>query len=430
MFWIGCAAHEVSLLFKEWIAKVSEMTLLFKEGLRVVKFVNNHGDILKLFRATVPDHFEDKRKHCMMLYQPGDTRMLTVFKMLFRISVLKDVLVDLVGKAAYSEAAQRALKAWSDQQPAEKKLLTVDGKYPDKVKHCIQSSSFWDRVDCFIECTKSAVYLKSLVDGQSPVMGKFYYSCALVDKHLRVLKEEGTVPYIDQMRAIFLKRWKRWHRPIHTFAYAVDPCYQTHKLTVEEKRDCKTVIMKLGGGNWASLKVEFDRWRAAGSSIFSEAEWNAADKHHGYQWWDSFGDDFQHLQEAATSVLSKAVSASACEFNWSDVGNVVTKKTQRFTDAKIEKQVNVRAMKRLENAISGKVLLGNIPKIDDFLDTLVNKAIENCPGGGDDVEDPEELGGDDCSDDDNEYDLEMDGEEELAEFSDGRINTDLLANNL
>lgn len=424
MFWIGCAAHEVSLLFKEWIKKIPELLQLFNEGLRIVKFVNNHSEILKLYRALVPDHFEDKRKHCIMLYTPGDTRMMTVFRMLYRISVLKPVLVDLVGTAAYGEAAQKALQAWSSAQPPEKTLVQIDGKFPDKVKHSLQSSSFWDRVDQFIMSTKSAIFLKSLVDGQTPVLGKFYYSCALVDKHLRVLKEKEAVPYIDAMRTIYMKRWKRWHRPIHTFSYAVDPCYQSHKLTAEEKRDCRSAIMKLGGGNWASLKVKFDRWRSSGESIFPPEVWDAADKHHGYQWWDSFGDDFTYLQDAASSVLSKPIAASACEFNWSEVGSVVSKKTQRFTDAKIDKQVNVRAMNRLEKSISGKILLGNVPKIDDYLDQMVNEAIASSPGGGDDVEDPEAMEDDDESDDD-AYDLDMDSEE-IAEFGEGRINDDLL----
>lgn len=55
-FWIGCAAHEVSLLFKEWIKKTPEMLTLFKEGHRFVKWVKNHFEILKLFREIFPKH--------------------------------------------------------------------------------------------------------------------------------------------------------------------------------------------------------------------------------------------------------------------------------------------------------------------------------------------------------------------------------------
>ena len=112
--------------------------------------------------------------------------------------------------------------------------------------------SFQSDIDTFIQSTKSCLYLLRLVDGQSPVIGKFYYCYALVDKHLRVLKQDSASGYAHDMHRIFLKRWKRWHRPIHTLAYALDPCYQVHRLTEEERADCKQVIKKIGGSNWTS----------------------------------------------------------------------------------------------------------------------------------------------------------------------------------
>ncbi|KAL1526984.1 hypothetical protein AB1Y20_015673 [Prymnesium parvum] len=54
--------------------------------------------------------------------------------------------------------------------------------------------------------------------------------------------------------------------------------------------------------------------------------------------------------------------------------------------------VNIRAMHKLEEHVKGKVLLGKLPVIDDFLDELVNKEIAGAQGGsGDDVEDAAEL---------------------------------------
>lgn len=153
------------------------------------------------------------------------------------------MLTDLFSRGEYEECGQKALKQWSDQQEAGRKLITVDGKYPDKVKHLVLDSNLKERIAVFVTATKSSIYLLRIVDGQTPVIGKFYYSCALVDKHLRVLEEEKSVPYIKVMRSIFAKRWKRWHRPLHTFAYALDPCYQSHELTRTENRDCVQVCM-------------------------------------------------------------------------------------------------------------------------------------------------------------------------------------------
>lgn len=69
--WVGCGAHEVSLLLKDWVKSVPEILMMHKEGLRVVKWINNHSEILKLYRTIVPSHFEDKSKHCIGLYMPG-----------------------------------------------------------------------------------------------------------------------------------------------------------------------------------------------------------------------------------------------------------------------------------------------------------------------------------------------------------------------
>lgn len=50
--------------------------------------------------------------------------MGTVFKMIHRIIVLWDVLYDMVGRPAYDTVSQKALKAWSDAQKPEDKLVS------------------------------------------------------------------------------------------------------------------------------------------------------------------------------------------------------------------------------------------------------------------------------------------------------------------
>lgn len=181
------------------------------------------------------------------------------------------------------------------------------------------------------------------------------------------------------------------------------------------------MIKKLGGVKWTKLKVEFDRWRAS-KSIFTKEEWDAADEYHGYQWWHSFGDSFEHLNVLAMKILSKPIAASACEFNWSDVSQVISKRTTQRTDKNIERMVNVRAMYRLEQTVVEKVvLLGNIPKLDDILDEFINNEIEERGVSGDDVADPEEQGGDHDSDDDEDLEISNDDiEEELYELGGNR----------
>lgn len=140
-------------------------------------------------------------------------------------------------------------------------------------------------------------------------------------------------------------------------------------------------------------------------------------------WWHSFGDDFGCLNGYASKILAKPIAASACEFNWSDVSQVISKRTTQRTDLNIERMVNIRAMYKLSQSVDTKVLLGNIPKLDDFLDTLVNEEIEVTLGTGDDVADPDAL--DDVNSSDDEYlDVVDEDAEELYELG-GRRNAQL-----
>lgn len=186
------------------------------------------------------------------------------------------------------------------------------------------------------------------------------------------------------------------------------------------------VIKKLAGAQWPAAKIEFDRWRSFGKTIFPEEVWAAADEYHGYQWWQSFGDDFKYLNNMAVRVLSKPIAASACEFNWSDVAHVIHKRTSTLSDSTIDKKVNVRAMHTLEKQLFRKVLIGNIPKLDDFLDTLVNEAIDECDGAGDDVADVDVLHNDNDDDYDEEYALMCDEDDvDEGECPALNANTDL-----
>ena len=168
------------------------------------------------------------------------------------------------------------------------------------------------------------------------------------------------------------------------------------------------MIKKLGGVDWPKLRIEFDRWRHSGQSIFPREVWGAADEYHGYQWWQSFGDDFSYLNTIAMRILAKPISASACEFSWSDCAQVISTKTSRRCEAVVDRLVNVRAMHKLEQKVDRKILLGHLPKLDDFLEELVNDAISGVDGGGDDVGEAEELEED--SSDDEMYELDCEAE--------------------
>ena len=80
-------AHELSLLFKDWVKKVPAVKDLYRRLKNITIWIRNHGDILILFEEKVKaEHPGDKRKWTIQPYMPGDTRMGTVYKLAERHS--------------------------------------------------------------------------------------------------------------------------------------------------------------------------------------------------------------------------------------------------------------------------------------------------------------------------------------------------------
>ena len=112
---------------------------------------------------------------------------------------------------------------------------------------------------------------------------------------------------------------------------------------------------------------------------FTEAEWAAVDQYHGYQWWDACGDPFPLLQSVAAVILSKAVAASACEFNWSAVGLHELKGRQLLTP-NTNKVVKVAAAHKLRaHDLANTGSDSTLPELDDVIRKLTDDAEDGAP---------------------------------------------------
>ena len=347
--------------------------------------------------------------------------MASTFRMANRLLFLRPVMDALAANPEFVNASQKAIKAWSDgQKDPDKRITPVDGVYPDHVLRLLKDPSTYGQLHGYVKCFKAPMYLLRLMDSGGPCIGKVYYACCLVDKYLRVCISMTAVPYAQQVYDIFMKRWRRWHRPIHTLAYALDPSYHEHVLNSDELKDITISLKKWRPKDWTTHKVQLTAWRQTKSHT-EAAIWDEVDKCHGWQWWQNFGENWQLVQGLGMKLLSKGASASATEWCWSDVGHVLHKKRQRVHGSTLDKQICVRAMHRLEKSILGAgAMLTPLPTLDVFLDELImevqNEAQLMGLGDtvGDDVEaaDDEyhELGSSD-EDDEGHEDYEGDVEE-------------------
>ena len=380
--WVGCMAHELSLLFKDWVKKVPAVKDLYRRLKNITIWIRNHGDIAILFEEKVKaEHPGDKRKWTIQPYMPGDTRMGTVYKLADRALKLKDILLALVTDPRYKTSAQAAIAGYNSSTKPENRIpKAANGMYPDKIADDIMGSrsNMWALAESFIDTAKTSLYFHRLVDSNLPTMGKVYYTSALINKQLKVLSRSSALA--QEMHVFYEKRWVRWHKDVHVLAYAVDPSFQSHKLAANENQAVKRVLKRLRPDTFAKALIQLNSFKSDVDK-FDHNEWAAVDAHHAYLWWDTFGEMFPDLQSVAVDILSKQCSASSCEFNWSAVSSVERKGRLGLHSDTTNKTVNVAAMYHLERQTIGTGVHMCLPKLDEVVEVIVEEAEDSVPIG-------------------------------------------------
>jgi hypothetical protein len=262
-FWVGCMSHEISLYMGD-VAKLKCTKRLRLMCNKLRNWVMNHADILKVFKEKVVEYYttkqaettdtKEKQRYAMrkkmVLYKPGDTRMLSVFKLLFRTFILRDCIIAMFSSSSYKSAAQKAMAAYnSGQKDQGKKFKRASGgKLKDTLapEFANADSNIWTEIELWLQANVSTVYFHRIVDTHAPSLHMVYYCSCLLDKHLRLLTElDPDAEWLGLMQQKFQKRWERWHRTIHTAAYHANPQFQQHKISDDEETDCRVTFERI-----------------------------------------------------------------------------------------------------------------------------------------------------------------------------------------
>jgi hypothetical protein len=115
-------AHELSLLFKDWVQKVPAINDLYRRLKNITIWIRNHGDISTQFEEKLRAQFTDRRKWTIKPYMPGDTRMGTMYKLADRALQLKDILLALVTDPKYKASAQAAIQGYNVNTKVENRI--------------------------------------------------------------------------------------------------------------------------------------------------------------------------------------------------------------------------------------------------------------------------------------------------------------------
>ena len=421
----------------------------FKNAVEIVKWVNSHDDILQLFRSVTADKFKDdaraQQKSGIGLYNPGDTRMATLYLMMHRLIELKEVLEqvvhapaqvvnDEVRRMSYDDMSQKNMLAYNRQcKDDEKKYKTMSNnstKLKDRVKELIKSDEFWSLATEFLQLAQTPFWLLRLVDSNLPTLSKVYYSCCCVDKLLRVEKAKGS-ELAAKMHKIFLSRWDRWHRPVHTAAYAFDPAYVSHKLSDDEVEEVQSVLKRLYPAKWYTIFSQWKDFKHQQGAFTTdtlpglETIWSGVDTKPAWKFWDGIpiGDDMVDARKAGIQLTARASAASCCEFNWSDLDDIIGKRRTQLNTETIEKLARNRAVHRLKKSVATIDCNKKLPTLELMIDLELQKAQSSAV---DFLEAEDDIIGSDLDEsDDAELDLEADEEVETEDEYDeaeGDIN--------
>ena len=148
--------------------------------------------------------------------------------------------------------------------------------------------------------------------------------------------------------------------------------------------------------------------------------WDSVDEKPAWKFWDDVEEtkDSKHGRKAGIQITSRAAAASCCEFNWSDLDDIIGKRRTQLKTVTIEKLARNRAVSRLKSAVATMNCAATLPTLADCIDTEMQK-VQARAGEATEAED-------DIMDDESGSDISLseesdsDSEESEADYDQGQ----------
>lgn len=157
---------------------------------------------------------------------------------------------------------------------------------------------------------------------------------------------------MEEIIAIWQRRWDWFHRPIHAVAHILHPLWRTDKQPHDKE-------LKAGWMQYTSriepdpimqdlLETQLLRFRDRYDPDFGSARASLRDAQlKPVSWWEKYGGSCPELQRIAMRVLSQDCSSGAAERNWSLFSSIHTKKRNCLSHAQLRRLVFVNTNLRL-----------------------------------------------------------------------------------
>lgn len=191
-------------------------------------------------------------------------------------------------------------------------------------------------------------------DGNATVIGQLYWRTGELAQHVN-RSEAFTAAKRDLVKGIINARRGVMHPDMHKAAYVLEPAFVEHDSLADETIATAfyDVVEKLVPQADASgtFTNELSKYRNSEGIFARPMVQNAKSTAAPAAWWSSYGATTPILQRLAIKVLSRAVSACACERNWSTYDFIHSARRNRLTPARANDLVYVFSNLRLVNRI-------------------------------------------------------------------------------
>lgn len=337
--------HTLNLIFKDLANALPWMLSTYKTGKAVVKFVNNHGQSLAIFRSNSK----------LDLLKVAKTRFASHYILLKRLSDCREALATSV-----------VTKQWKDWMKTSDDIARA-------VVQTINDEDFWTEVEHILALTKPLFLLVKYSDGEGPKMGEVYER---MDNMLGEIKDVLTMqdnPHKQDfpvVQKIILSRWEKMNVPLHCLAFALCPRFYdldylnkpapgglSRTAPNKDKEVMRGVLQAFqriaeDEPERKRLSEQFTAFHMKKGMFALPAVQTDAAAMDAIDWWSTYGSETPDLAEVALKVLSQPISSSSAERNWSTYSYIHNVKRNRLNTKTADKLVYIHSNTRLQSRFS------------------------------------------------------------------------------
>ncbi|PNW83868.1 hypothetical protein CHLRE_04g217966v5 [Chlamydomonas reinhardtii] len=188
MLWVPCAPHCMDLLLED-MGKMPWAKETIEPVRDLVTFIRNHQGALAIFSS--------------ISERARDTCFGTVYLMCERMLLVKQAL--------------KQLWVHNDMEKWRKKNKKAGAEYTRLQDVLINSPRAWRRVEDLVALSTPIMVLLRLADSSAATMGKIYYRCVELKRHLETVNlYSTTTAQRREVLRVFQERWDMLHSPLHS----------------------------------------------------------------------------------------------------------------------------------------------------------------------------------------------------------------------